>query len=513
MRALRQALEQDPKNGPLWAHYAELLLQNEDSPSKSPSAAAPTHSGRPGVSPEAIEALRNAVDLGAGGVRIATELIRSLRVSGRLAEAVIRVEKMLSDATHPRLQLEHAWVLALRDENEDAARVYQSAVESDPSLADVEFEERLGLRASGTSPRIGRASRGTGPSEQPLQSQEQPFDPEPDRDESIHEESTPEGGSEMTDRREAVQASHQPDEDAAEESASHLAWGDIFTTFRDVAGLDDVKDQIRLRIIAPFQNEKIYQAFGRSAGGGLLLYGPPGCGKTFVARATAGEIGARFVSIGINEILDRWIGQSEKVIHALFDQARANAPTVLFFDEFDALGGSRGVGDNQFFRTVVDQLLQEMDGVGGVNEGVLVFAATNLPWHVDAAFRRPGRFDRVIFVPPPDEAARRKILATHIEPLPTATPIDVDRLAKRTTLFSGADLRALCERASERALSASLRTNEVVPVTQDDFERGLEEVRSTAEEWIATARNHAKYSNQGGRYDDVIRFLKSINRW
>jgi SpoVK/Ycf46/Vps4 family AAA+-type ATPase len=298
-----------------------------------------------------------------------------------------------------------------------------------------------------------------------------------------------------------------------EEAAAALDWGDLYVTFQDVAGLKEVKNQINLRIIAPFKNPEIYRAFRRTGGGGIMLYGPPGCGKTFIARATAGECGARFMAVGIHEIVDKYWGESEKLMHALFEEARRKAPTVLFFDEFDALGSTRGRTESHFWKTLVDQLLQEMDGMAGRNDDVLIFAATNVPWNVDPAFRRPGRFDRVIFVPPPDEPARAQIIRTHSEKLPGGEQISAERIAKQTDLFTGADLKSLCERAAERALSRSLESGKIHPVLTDDFDRELKLMQSTAQEWMATARNYARYSNEGGQYDDLTEFLKRVKRW
>ena len=171
--------------------------------------------------------------------------------------------------------------------------------------------------------------------------------------------------------------------------------------FEDVGGMEGVKKEIELKIIHPLNHPELYEAYGKKTGGGILLYGPPGCGKTFVAKATAGQVNARFMSIGLNDILDMWVGNSEKNLHAVFDVARDHAPCVLFFDEIDALGASRTDMRQSSGRHLINQFLQELDGIGADNEGVLILGATNAPWHLDAAFRRPGRFDRIIFVPHP----------------------------------------------------------------------------------------------------------------
>src|SRR5581483_6631987 len=211
--------------------------------------------------------------------------------------------------------------------------------------------------------------------------------------------------------------------------------------FADVGGLEELKEKIRIKILHPLTRPDLYKAFGKKAGGGLLFYGPPGCGKTYLARATAGEAALPFLAVGIDEVLDMWLGQSEKRLHELFASARANAPAILFFDEVDALGGRRSQLRHESYRTLVTQFLSELDGAGaGGNAGVLVMGATNAPWDVDPAFRRPGRFGDVLFVPPPDLRARVEILKLKLAGKPVAADVDVAEVARATELFSGADL-------------------------------------------------------------------------
>src|SRR6185295_4585575 len=214
----------------------------------------------------------------------------------------------------------------------------------------------------------------------------------------------------------------------------------------------------------PMQNPDLFRAYGKTIGGGVLLYGPPGCGKTLISRATAGEIKASFFCIGLHEILDFWVGNSEKNLHAIFDSARQNAPSVLFFDEIDALAADRKDLRQSAGRNVINQFLAEMDGGVSNNDGVLILGATNAPWHIDPAFKRPGRFDRTIFVPPPDDEAREAIIGVMARGKPVAD-LDPKALAKKTRNFSGADIKAMYDYATEQALTAAMKEGRVVPIT------------------------------------------------
>lgn len=283
-------------------------------------------------------------------------------------------------------------------------------------------------------------------------------------------------------------------------------------TFADVGGLEDVKEQIRRRIVLPFQKPSLFQRFKKRVGGGILLYGPPGCGKTLLARATAGECGAAFYDVAISDVLDMYIGESERKLHALFEEARRHAPAVLFFDEIEALGGKRQYSREAASSKLVSQFLSEMDGFAQNNEGVLLLGSTNVPWALDPAFRRPGRFDRVVFVPPPDEAARAEILRILIAGRPAEAELRPGLLAKGTSTFSGADLSHLVETASDAAIQESIAAGREVPIRTEHLQRALREVKPTTLEWLTTARNYARYSNESGQYDDVLAFLKAHGR-
>jgi AAA+ superfamily predicted ATPase len=287
-------------------------------------------------------------------------------------------------------------------------------------------------------------------------------------------------------------------------------WDAEFPTLRltDVGGMEDVKRRLNVAFIGPLRNPEVMRAYGRALRGGLLLYGPPGCGKTYIARATAGEIGARFIPIGLNDVLSMWLGESERHLHELFESARRSAPCVLFFDEIDAIGQRRALRRHSAGRNVVNQLLAEMDGIDGGNDGVFVLGATNHPWDVDAALLRPGRFDRMALVLPPDRPARSAILGHHLRGKPV-DGIDVDRLAGRTEDFSGADLAHLCDSAVEYALEESLAGAAIRSVTARDFDRALAEVRPSTRAWFETARNFVLFANSGGMYDDLQSYMRA----
>lgn len=287
-----------------------------------------------------------------------------------------------------------------------------------------------------------------------------------------------------------------------------LGIGGPAITFADVGGLDEIKETIRMKIVLPFQRPDVFAAYRKRTGGGILLYGPPGCGKTLLARATAGECGARFFNVAIDDILDMWFGESERKLAALFEEARGKAPAVLFFDELEAIGGSRQQMRGNPGKVLVNQLLSEMDGLAGRNDRLLVMGATNAPWHVDSALRRPGRFDRVLFVPPPDRAARLEILRLALRDRPVADSVDLAVLAKKTEKFSGADLADLVEQAAEGPIREALRDGVIRSLSEADLLGALSIAKPTTREWFSTAKNYATFANVGGLYDDLVAYME-----
>lgn len=406
---------------------------------------------------EAEKEFRAALALAPDDASLKLGLAQSFAQQGKTSAALVVVEDLIKRPDTPAgAYLLHTRLLLAGGEVERAVRQYKKAVDADPSVADGELAARLG---------IGADER-----------------------------------SEVVEGR--VRASYEEVTHRFDLPVERPTVG-----FADVGGMEALKEEIRLKIIAPLEHPEIYKAYGKTIGGGILMYGPPGCGKTHLARATAGEVKAGFLAVGIHEVLDMWIGQSERNLHDIFEHARSHRPCVLFFDEVDALGASRADMRHSGGRHVVNQFLAELDGVKSSNEGLLILAATNAPWHLDGAFRRPGRFDRILFVPPPDPPARAAIMRI-LTRGKVVQELDFDALAARTEGFSGADLKAVVDRAIEAKLREAMSTGRPLPLSTRDLLAAAKTLRPTTKDWFSTARNYALYSNQSGLYDDVLKYLK-----
>jgi transitional endoplasmic reticulum ATPase len=444
IEALRAALAVSPENLPLRLHLIRSLAGY-------------------GRFDEAERECREALARAPASTEIKLELAAQFAQQGKNSQALVIVEDLARQPDPPaKAYVLYARLLLRADDVPNAVAQYKNALEIDPAAADAELGERLGVRPPGDEP-------------------------------AAYDDEVVEG---------RVRASY---DDAAGGPTAEIERPKV--GFRDVGGMESLKEEISLKIIYPLQHADLYRAYGKAIGGGILMYGPPGCGKTHLARATAGEIKANFLTIGISDVLDMWIGRSERNLHELFEQARTNKPCVLFFDEVDALGGRRADMHSGGARQLINQFLAEMDGIERSNDGLLILAATNAPWHVDPAFRRPGRFDRVLFVPPPDAPARREIMQIHCKGKPIEN-IDFEALAGKTDGFSGADLKAVVDQAIENKLREAMKSGGLKPLTTKDLLAAAKSLKPTTREWFSTARNYALYSNQGGVYDDVLKYLK-----
>jgi transitional endoplasmic reticulum ATPase len=229
--------------------------------------------------------------------------------------------------------------------------------------------------------------------------------------------------------------------------------------FADVAGLDDVKEDIRLKMIYPFEHPELAAKFGVRPGGGVLLYGPPGTGKTMLAKATAGEIDATFFRISPADVLSKWVGEAEQNIKKLFDAATSERRSIIFIDEIEALVPARRDEGSSVMQRVVPQILQGMEGFDKKNTSpVLFMGATNVPWQLDPAVLRPGRFDEKVYIPLPDLPARRKMLDIYLGKRPVAPDVNLDELAQRLDGFSGADIKYICDRSATIPFLRSVAT-------------------------------------------------------
>ncbi len=449
IRPLREAVRLSPENVPLRQALGDALMGA-------------------GLAAEAATEYRLALARSPEDAGLKLGLARAFHAEGKQSQALVVLEDLVqSDSAPGRAFVLHARILAGIGEVEQAVRQYKRGVAKDRAAADLEFAGRLGIRPE--------------PDDEP-----NPFLPDPDEDE-------------VSDGRLRSTFSEGDGNAFAEIEKPKI-------TFEDVGGMEALKEEIRLKIIYPLTHAEMFKAYGKAIGGGILMYGPPGCGKTHLARATAGEVKAGFISVGIHDVLDMWIGNSERNLHQLFEQARQNAPCVLFFDEVDALGASRTDMKTSAGRHLINQFLSELDGVKASNDGVLILGATNAPWHLDSAFRRPGRFDRILFVPPPDAPARAAVLRLQTRGKPVED-LDHDAVAKKCDGFSGADLKAVVDMAIENKLREAMRTGIPSPLTTKDLIKACGGLRATTKEWFATAKNYALYSNQGGAYDDILSYL------
>jgi len=247
-------------------------------------------------------------------------------------------------------------------------------------------------------------------------------------------------------------------------------------TFDDIAGLGEVKEQIRLKLLYPFTHPEIAAQYDIQAGGGILLYGPPGTGKTLIARAMAGEIEAAFFTLKPSEIMSQWVGVAEQNLQQLFAEANGYPISVIFMDEMEALAPKRRTSGSTVMQRVVPQLLAELDGFHKRQNALLFIGATNEPWAIDGAILRPGRLDRLIYVPPPDTPARQRILELNLREVPLSEDVDLSTVATRTQGFSGADMAALARRARERVFTEAVHQGLARPIAMPDFLTVLEEM-------------------------------------
>ena len=277
--------------------------------------------------------------------------------------------------------------------------------------------------------------------------------------------------------------------------------------FEDIAGLEGVKEQIKEAIVYPFKYPDEYKYFGVKGGGGILLYGPPGCGKTMLAAAAAGECDAVFINLKISDIKDKYVGESEKRIKEVFELARDYEKAIIFFDEIDALAGERSESKTGHERSLVNELLSQMDGLeskGSEKEKrYLVLAATNMPWDVDIALRRAGRFDTTIFIPHPDFEARQKILEIGLKDKPCS--VNTEKLTEMTDGFASAEIIDICDKAARIPLRERIKEEKTRrKITMDDFEKVLKGRKAVLSSWYPKAVKEVANAEEAEMFSELV---------
>jgi len=424
----------------------------------------------------------------------------------RIADALIA-----DNRANAKAHLLKAGIYRERGMKTDARKHYHIAAVIDASLEDAEFETWLDgmppkrdsidksaartAAAAETPPHP--ALRGDDP-DSPFDFPNLPFDdfdPSPDP--------TPPGGNWVDETTElSAEMAAEFGEEPFDPFFINLHTPD--TNFADIGGLEHIKERVRMKFIYPASNRSLFAKFNRKTGGGLLLYGPPGCGKTIVARAAAGESGARFVEISLSDLSGTWPGEGAHHIRNLFEAARSNSPAVVFIDDIDAIGERRSTNA---MSGLLNALLGEMDGASSDNDGLLIIGTSSFPWDIDGALLRPGRFDQTLFVPPPDAAARASVFEILLREIPT-TGIDVAELVAATDTFSGADLRAAIDAGIEMAIATEMQSGEDTRLSGEMLNTAIRSTHPTTLEWLEQATGDRSDSKRSDRFPDLTSYLK-----
>lgn len=459
LTTLRTALLESPQNVRLWLLYGQSCLSGDDLE-------------------EARKAFEKAEALSPGDPEARLGIASVLFRKGKLSEAAVRTQSILQHHTSfAPAHLLLSRIFLAENERERAHAHYSTAKMLSKSVKDRDLEREFvhqHHRHASSLPDTPCGFAG--------------LTSDPDWDMSDELDLAMFSGLDETD--EECQEDAEPAVAGEEEEQFDiLEYERPKGCFQDVAGMEEIKEELRMKLIYPYEYPDLFRAYGKKAGGGILLYGPPGCGKSLVCRAIAGETDATFFSLRLHQILEMYIGCSEKNLHSLFEAAREKAPSIIFIDELDALGADRAEMKQSVNRTVVNQLLMELDGLDGENEGVLVIAATSALWNVDPAFLRPGRFDRRIFVPPPSQEERKKILEMQAANRPV-TELDFESLASQLVNYSGADIAQVFDVATEDVLRLAIRMKEVIPLTTSALESAIRKVSPSIPLWDEHRQRH-----------------------
>jgi len=279
------------------------------------------------------------------------------------------------------------------------------------------------------------------------------------------------------------------------------------TTFADVGNLEEIKRGIKLAIIYPLKRPDLYELYKRGIKSSIILYGPPGCGKTLLARATAGEVNANFSNVKIPDLLSKWYGETDRNIQRIFKEARNNAPAILFFDEVDGIGSHKDTEHHE--RRILHTFLTELDGFEDRGD-IMILAATNSPWNIDPALMRPGRFDKLFFVSPPDFQARVEIFKIHLRGRPVAEDCDLKELASLTETYSGADIREVCNEAAMFPLEEAMKENPSRDICMEDFLKAIKNVKSSLLYWQRIAKLRIVERKMEEFFPDIFEYSQKL---
>lgn len=418
-------------------------------------------------------------------------IARILLVQGDISGAAVRTERVLQkDQQNAAAHVVMSQIHLMEGDRERALEAARRAVEADSDITNVALEAGLGIRLKDLLQKT----------DYPVCPADNWNDPEEDFSQLLRLSS-----SDSFDSR-------PPDEGWDPEM--HFRPGDADrsdVTFADVGGMDELKDEFRRRIIHPLQHPELYKTYGRKAGGGILVYGPPGCGKSLMLRAIAGETNCHCIAVGLHEIIDPYAGSSERNLHDVFAEARTHESCVLVFDEIEALATDRRKLRESQTRNLVNQFLSEMDGLLNSKSRLFIVGATNAPWQIDPAFCRPGRFDQSLFVPPPDKAGRAQIIGILAKERPIHN-LNAQALAEVTEGFTGADLSWVFDRAADISITETLRHAKPMPMSMDVLLEVASLHQPTSQDWMEGVRPHVKRSPKSSIFGDLRKFLAASPR-